>query len=320
MKQILSILLVLSMLLACSACGAKPAASSDPASGMEPASVQETAAPGSAEEAPASAPEPAASALEPEGANMVDALDGEMVLADDENCIMRIESIAPDNEWGYTWNVYLENKTTTTLMFSVDNVSLNGVMCDPFWATTVPAGQSTTQEISWSTEDFEQLGITDVTVAEFDLSIYDDEDWSAPKLVDAPFTVYPLGKDAAALMERTPGPDDKVLLDNDTCTIIVTGFDPDGLWGYTMNAYLVNKSDQTLTFSTENVTVNGITCDPFWTGTVAPGKASYESISWSPDDFSANSISTVESIEFDCAVFDNKTAEDLFTEHFTVEP
>lgn len=323
MKRLLSILLVFSMLLAFSACGVKPAVSSDSASSAAPVSVSETEASETSEDTtPTSTPTPASevSAQEPEDSTVLDSVAQDVVLVDDENCTMTLVSVSPNNAWGYTWNVFMENKTDKNLMFSLDNVSINGVMCDPFWATIVSAGKKSNEEISWMTEDFEQLGITDVTVVEFDLSIYDDDDWNAPDLVNDTFTVYPLGQDAVQLMEYTPGPNDKVLFDNDECTMIVTGFDPDGLLGYTMNTYLVNKTDRTLFFSADNVSVNDAMCDPFWGVTVSPGKAAYQGISWSPDDFNLNSISTVEQIQMDLIVFDNDTLEDVLTDTFVIEP
>lgn len=319
MKRTLSILLVFSMLLALCACGVNPAVSADSASSAEPVSVSEPPAPESVEETPSPTPTPVVSIREDED-SALEAVEQDVVLVDDENCTMKLVSISPDNDWGYTWNVFMENKTDKNLMFSLDNVSINGVMCDPFWASIVSAGKKSNEEISWMTEDFEQLGITDVTVVEFELSIYDDDDWTAPDLVNDTFTVYPLGKDAVELMEYTPGPDDRVLFDNDDCTMIVTGFDPDGILGYTMNAYLVNKTDRTLLFSADNVSVNDAMCDPFWSSTVAPGKASYQSISWSPDDFNSNSISTVEQIQMDISVCDDDSMEDVFHDTFTIEP
>lgn len=319
MKRMLSILLVFSILLALSACGVNPLASMDSASSAEPVSISETSAPESVEETPEPTPTPMVSVHESES-SALDAIEQDVVLVDDENCTMKLVSISPDNAWGYTWNVFMENKTDKNLMFSLDKVSINGVMCDPFWATIVSAGKKSNEEISWMTEDFEQIGITDVTVVEFELSIYDDDDWNAPDLVNDTFTVYPLGEDAVQLMEYTPGPDDQVLFDNDDCTMIITGFDPDGLWGYTMNAYLVNKTDLTLSFFMDNVSVNDAMCDPFWGATVAPGKASYESISWSPDDFNLNSISTVEQIQMDLTVYDDDSMDDILTDTFVVEP
>lgn len=115
----------------------------------------------------------------------------EITLVDNENCTVIVKSVDPDNLFGYTLNVYLENKTDMELMFSVDKVSVNGFMCDPFWASTVSAGKKANQQISFSKSDFEANGITEVTDISFTLNVYDNNDWTADYLVEETFTVNP---------------------------------------------------------------------------------------------------------------------------------
>lgn len=326
MKKLLSIFLVFSILLGISACGvtsAESVESAASAASAEASSLQEPPSPEPSEEptpTPTPTPEIAVSAQDDESSAASELLEQDVVLVDDENCTVKLVSVAPDNDWGYTWNMYLENKTEQNLMFSMDDVSINGVMCDPFWATVVTAGKKANQEISWDPDEFEQIGITEVTVVEFNLSIYDDDDWNAADLLNETFTVYPLGEDAATIIERTPADSDITLFDNDSCTMLITGFDPDGLWGYTMNAYLINKTDKTLVFSIDDASVNDAMCNPFWASYVAPGKVSYASISWSPDDFEINDITTVEQIQLDISVMDDDLTTELVSDTFTIEP
>ena len=113
----------------------------------------------------------------------------EKVFVDDENCTFKITEIEPGNLLGYTMKVYLENKTDVNLMFSWDDVSVNGFMCDPFWANSVQAGKKAVSEIWFSKDKFEELGIEDVEDIEFTLSVYDEDDWEAPRFVEETFTL-----------------------------------------------------------------------------------------------------------------------------------
>lgn len=115
----------------------------------------------------------------------------EITLVDDENCTVIVKGIDPDALFGYTLNVFLENKTDKELMFSVDQVSVNGFMCDPFWASTVSAGKKANEQISFSKSDFETNGIKEVTDISFTLNVYDNADWTADYLVEKTFTVNP---------------------------------------------------------------------------------------------------------------------------------
>ena len=76
-------------------------------------------------------------------------------------------------------------------MFAWDDVSVNGFMCDPFWASSLPAGTAKYAEISFSSSKFEELGIKDVEEIEFVLEMYDDDDFSKPHYVEETFTFKP---------------------------------------------------------------------------------------------------------------------------------
>lgn len=115
----------------------------------------------------------------------------EMTLVDDENCTVIIKGYDEDALLGYGVNVYLENKTDKELMFSLAEVSVNGFMCDPFWAKTVSAGKKANEQITFFESDFEANGIENVEEIAFTLNVYDNGDWLAEYLVKESFTVNP---------------------------------------------------------------------------------------------------------------------------------
>lgn len=115
----------------------------------------------------------------------------ETVLVDDENCTFKITAIEEDNLFGYTLKVALENKTDMELMFSLEGVSVNGFMCDPFWAEEIAPGKRSNTEISWSSSDFEDNGITDVESITLPIRVYDADDWMADDFVSETFTLNP---------------------------------------------------------------------------------------------------------------------------------
>ena len=123
-------------------------------------------------------------------ADAVDLFD-EIVLAENENVSVKITDVDQNNFWGYTLKVYLENKTDRELMFTVESVSVNGYMCDPFWAASVAAGKKANEEISFSESDFESNGIEAVEEITFTLRVFDSQDWTADDLFHQTFTVNP---------------------------------------------------------------------------------------------------------------------------------
>lgn len=114
-----------------------------------------------------------------------------LVLVDNETATVKVTTIDESNFWGYTLKVFLENKTDKELMFTVDSVSVNGFMCDPFWATTVAPGMKANEEISFSESDFAANGIEAVEEIQFTLRVYDSEDFLAEDLIHEKILIRP---------------------------------------------------------------------------------------------------------------------------------
>ena len=69
--------------------------------------------------------------------------------------------------------------------------SVNGFMCDPFWAHTAAAGKRSNTTISWMASDFEANSITEVESLTLPIRVYDADDWSSASLVEDTFTLNP---------------------------------------------------------------------------------------------------------------------------------
>jgi hypothetical protein len=243
------------------------------------------------------------------------------VLIDDENVYVELKSIEPDSIGGYTWKMNLKNRTDKTLMYSMENTSVNGVMIDPFWAEEVAPGKEANSDVSWSTSDFENNGIDQVTEVSFTLHVYDSEDFETD-YADQDFTIYPLGEDAAQNNTREAGENDVTLFETDQCAMRVTGVDPNGDMGYTLDVTLINNTDQDVYFSVENASINGIMCDPFWASEVAAGKSSNTEISWATDTLSeagldASSVTTID-LPVRVSASDDFTADAIMDQTFTL--
>ena len=314
MKKIMALLLVAVMVLTFAACGTTTETPAAEKTETEQLIAEKEPVEEIVEE---SAEEPTEAEVEE-----VEVTFAEQVLVEDDNCTVKVTGIEADGLWGYTLKVFLENKTDTELMYSLEKVAVNGFMCDPFWATSVTAKMRSNEEISFSSDSFEKNGITIPTDISFTLRVYDNNDWSADAFVEEDFVIYPLGEDAVQPYTREDQPNDIVLFDNEQCRMIVTGFDPDGMWGYTMQVYLENKTDVEQMFSADGVAVNGFMCDPFWAESVAAGKRSNTEITWYEDDFAMNGITEVTEIVLPIRVYDNNdwNAADFVDDTFTVNP
>lgn len=263
------------------------------------------------------------------------------VIADREDLYFAIKEVKADAELGYSWKVYLENRTDKNLMFSFEKVSLNGVMCDPFWAEVIPAGQKGDAEIIWMRDSLQERQLAaPITRADFTLNVYNDDDYTEAPLMHEPFTVCPLEKassedtasagetptdsspaDAVTPFVREPSESDLILVDNADCQIVVTGYDPDNSWGYAVHLYLRNKTDQDLIFSADNTSVNGIQCESYWAEIVTAGNSAFSTVLWDQAALEENKITEVKEISLPLRVYsDRDSANPYVNETFELKP
>lgn len=246
----------------------------------------------------------------------------ETVLVDNEDLLFKIAAIQNDPIWGYTLKVQIENKTDKALMFALNDVSVNGFMCDPFFAVTVTAGMKANKDISFSTDTFEQIGISQVTNITFELRVYDSNNLSDDEILDETFTIYPAGKEADQNYTRVPQDGDIILFDTQDCAMVITGFRWDSIWGYCADVYLINRTDDELMFSVGEAAVNGYMCNPYFATTVSEGKQAIASITWTKDVLEDNGITEIESIRLPIRVYDAEDwlNGDLINATFDINP
>lgn len=247
----------------------------------------------------------------------------ELVAVDNDECKITITGIDPSNLFGYTLKVQLENKSAeNTYMYTVENASVNGVRCETLLATEVAAGKKANTNINFFDSDLEDNGVGDFTDIELTFRVYDSNDWSADDVATETVHVYPYGEDKASKFVREPQANDNVIVDNDYVTVIVTGYENDDIWGYTVNLFLLNKTDKNVMFSVDNASVNGYMADPFFATEVVAGKCAFSSISWLDTTFEDNGITDVETIEFTFKAhdIDNLFDDDFVNETITLKP
>ena len=243
------------------------------------------------------------------------------VLIDNDDLYFAIKDVRSDAAYGYEWKVYVENRTDKNLMFSFEKVSVNDVMCDPFWAEVINAGKKGNCEITWMRDSLQEKQIGDVTRVDFTLNVYNNDDYTEAALMHDPFTVFPLGEDKASSAVREPAAADLVLVDDDNCSVIITGYEPDNSWGYAMKLYLVNKTDRDMVFSVDDSSVNGIMCDPFWADIVCAGKTSYSTVLWDKNALAENDITEVKEISLPLRVYaDEDIGNPYVDETFELTP
>lgn len=246
-----------------------------------------------------------------------------ITVVDNDECLIQITEIDPDNMWGYTLKANLENKSTEkTYMFSVTTAYINGVKCEPLFASEVAPGKKANDEISFTTPTLEKNGLSNFTDIELSFRVYDSDDWTASNVAEETVHIYPYGEENTEAFVRHPQSGDEILVDNEYASIVVTGYEEDPIWGYTVNLFLLNKSDKDIMVSVGDASVNGYMADPLYAESVSAGKCAFSSMSWSKTTLEENGITAVEEIEFTLRVYDNDNwmAGDFVNEVILLNP
>ena len=301
MKRLASLLLALMLILSLAACGGET--TPDTNNGTNPSQSESNNDEGKTDENEVSFTE--------------------VVAVDNAECTIKITEIDPDNMWGFTLKAQLENKSADkTYMFSVESAAINGVQCDPLFATEVAAGKKSNKEISFPGDELEENGVGDYTDIELTFRVYDSNDWEADAVAKETIHIYPYGEDKATKFVREAQASDNVLIDNEYVTVIVTGYEDDEIWGYTVNLFLLNKTDKNVMFSVDEASVNGFMADPFYATSVSAGKCAFSSMAWSDTTLEENSITEIEEIEFNFRAYDEDdwSGNDFANETITLNP
>ena len=295
MKRMICLILALAMMTALAACGGKE----------EP--VVTTATEVSVETDEAVAPETTEAPTEEvteatEAPNTV--MPVEIVLLDNESCTFSVGPVSVSEMAGMQVRVTCVNKTQESLDFSWNNVSVCGIMYDPGWVVTVPAGETLESKVEIDTYALETMGIYAVEEITFQLCVTSNENWMDAPYVKEYFTVYPTGRSADTVVYpvREAVASEVVLVDNENLTFIAEYAEQQDLY-YVVRCYITNKTEGTLMISWENVNVNGQGVDPFWTALVAPGKSAYEQVQFLESDLTGLGIQEVNEITFNLTAY-----------------
>lgn len=248
----------------------------------------------------------------------------ETTIVDNEICIFKVVKIDPNSDKGYTLNVSLKNKTKDkTLMFSLDRVSVNGFMCDPYWGCKAGAGEEFSQDVIWEWDKLAKNSITEPTDIELFLRVYDYDEWGKEDYCNETFVIFPKGQKASKPPEHTVDENAVIIFDNDNCSMTVSGYSFDEASGFTVNAVLENKSEnKTLMYAIEKATINGETLTPYWSYEVAAGKRANTTINWTPKQLEEDKVTKILDVEFLMRVFDveNANGKHLVNQTYSLSP
>ncbi len=228
----------------------------------------------------------------------------ETAAVDKEECSVILTGLEKNDAWGYTLRAELENRTSgSSLLFTIESASINGVSFDPDWAVDLDAGKKSISTISFADEALEAYDIGEITDLTMTFSIYDRDNWNTEDAVVQTVSIYPEGKDAAKTYVRKDRDGDMLLADNAHVKAVVIDQGMEEFEGYTVTLYLENKTDLPVVFSVDDAEVNGYVTDPMWAAVLPAGCSGFEKVVWETEELEGNGITDVKTIQFNLTAF-----------------
>ncbi len=206
-----------------------------------------------------------------------------------------------------------KNTSDEDVIFALYDVSVNGCMMDPYWGIDVPVDKTVNDGFNFSYDQLDHYGIELVEEIEFVLIIYDIEGWHKDIYLEELFTIYPTESRPSDInyftYELKDG--DELILDNEDFTFIITGVDPQGYYGYTVNTFAENKTDKKLMIAWDQVSINDRMVEAYSELILMPGKVAFGEVGFYHGFFQENNIREVEKIDFTLRVYDYEEVEEL---------
>lgn len=228
----------------------------------------------------------------------------EVIVVDNKYCLIKLTGVDSSDTNRCKVKVYYENKSSNMDMrFSLDNVSVNGLICDGYSFQKVSAKKKAIDEIEIDTSILTENGVKKFTDIGVFFKVYNLDDYSTIIDVDeCSAHVYPYGEESASIFVRKTSKSDVLIADNEYITAYVVKSYSNKYYACILDVFLENKTDTSICFHDDNESINGYMKYSPFVEDIPAHSCAFASIKWDVDDLEdigVANIHDVETIEFD---------------------
>lgn len=252
----------------------------------------------------------------------------EMLVADDDVCMIKINDFKLDSSGEYILDVEFENKSSEKQYNLTIRAAVNGVQCNEglqMDEIQLPAGEKKEQEFNLS--QYAPAGEDVIgNYADFELTfrVYEDESWDT--VTEETIHIYPYGEDEAVKYVREVQPSDQVIVDNEYITATVTGYEKEDMDDTCyVDLFIVNKSDLNLHLYVGDASLNGNEISGFMgldSGgeRLYAGNSRYSTVMVYGTDLEGMSQDDIEEVRFKLIAYMNDLVTEIFNEEIILNP
>ena len=219
------------------------------------------------------------------------------VLFSGEGVTVTVVDYTGQGTWGPAFTLLLDNNAGQSMDFSLDLVSVNGVMCAPHWSETVPSVKKAESTVRWFDEDLRAAGINYIDEVQARLTIRPGGERGAAPICSQTVTwsAPAEGREGPAVTEPVfDGDFEPIAVVKGDLAVTAVDYDPEGAILFRAE----NDTGDDLWLHVTDVAVNGERCEPYWSVPVSAGATAYGWCRWDAVDLTRNDIETISTVDF----------------------
>ncbi len=229
----------------------------------------------------------------------------EQLLLERDGVKITAKEYVHDAIWGDGIKLLIENNSTQNLGIGCDALIVNHYMISDLFAASVAQGKKANETVYLSSSALEAAGILNVGQIELYFHAYDSDSYDT--VFDGAGAV--IQTSAFEAMDTTPNDSGIELYNKGGIRIVGKIVDENSFWGTAVLLYLENNTGKNLTFSCENMSINGFMVSPFFASTVYDGKMAIDEITVFSSDLEENDITSIETVELAFHIYNTDTFE-----------
>ena len=253
-----------------------------------------------------------------EGTDAADAAESEMeeYIIVDDLCGMAVTGYDFSDPRGFLIHVRCENYSIYNMAFNIQEAVVNNVMFEPgtpegdaHWSLEVGPLSSRETDIVFSADKAMEYGITSYDYVMFDLWVRNMDNWMDNPIFTGEEELYPTGKvsgEGLQNVDRRSAAGEQKIAEENKFTFTILGSETRENGDYVLKACIENLSWQNLTFSWDDVYVNGGLFDPFWAVETLPKTICYADIVFPAEEMAEKGVSAISEVTFTMSVWDSK--------------
>lgn len=213
------------------------------------------------------------------------------------------KSITNDSIWGTGIKLLVENNSDKDYSVSTHEVIVNNCMVSSLFSCQVAAGKKANDTLYLSSSSLEAAGITNIGQIEIYFYVYDSSSYTT--VYEAECTM--IKTSLYDTMDTTVSDAGHELYNQNGIRIVGKYVDESTFWGSSVLLYIENKSNQNITVSCDDMSINGFMVTSLLSSTVYKGKYAIDDITILSSSLEENEITSIDTIELKFHIYNPDT-------------